>query len=424
VHDGSSKRFGSLGPFVFFCVLFLLHSAVVPLPPTAAPTPPPPSHAPTAPPATSSRLSQRATEILDFFVLGAEKTKDAALHTVNGTVVEEEELLDRKKREESVRNWSKEQQTQLEDGLKTRAGRELNPQDWDEVAATVVGKTGVECCDRYRFVMAALQKKRPPMPTQATTPPPPLPSVQRSSGLTGLLSSLFGASGVFAEPLEHASLSVQAGAVFSSRAPVLIAADAPFGDVISALSAGSPVLFAPPQLREVSVQAALGVILNHAVYSPLIASVALQDDSKQTIVVLPANATARDVLQKFAIENVLHVHIQSVGDLSRIARSISREEALKYVRGIVDKVHLPRVATKVSLLAEELLISALRILSLTTEPLQVGERVLSWELIEHAGLKLVLSCLKQPVGVFLSKTDSLTSIDVPMRAILKPFLVK
>jgi hypothetical protein len=97
-----------------------------PAPPSISPSPPappsaPPPSAPSAPPTTPaappslpsslppSRLSQRAADIFSFFVDTTEKTKEVARQVL----VEEDELLDRKQREESVRNWSKDQQSKV-----------------------------------------------------------------------------------------------------------------------------------------------------------------------------------------------------------------------------------------------------------------------------------------------------------------------
>ncbi len=333
--------------------------------------------------------------MLDLFYT-AEKT------LVDRAVVEEDELLDTKLREHSVRNWSKEQQQKLEEGLRLRAGRALGPEEYDEIAMNVVGKTGVECFDRYNYLVALQKKNRPPAPQTPAAAPS-----SRTSGLTGLFSSLFASVAssssaaaappppVFQEPLERAS-SVAAVAVFSSVAPIIFTQqETTLSELKASLLLGVPVLLGNCQ---VSVE---------AVVRSMLTGRESIDDTSQHFVSLPATASARDVLLKFANENVLHVHIQAIDDATRVARSISRSEALRFVRSVQGDVNVTAAANpSISLFQEELLVSALRILTLTPNTVVCGERTISWELVEQAGIQKTLDGLKQPLQQFLVATGT------------------
>jgi hypothetical protein len=238
--------------------------------PTSAPTPlpsdvtgAPAGHrpAPAAPNASrlSGRVSDKAWEVLT-------SVKDTLLNQADKTVIASDELMDQRARALSVKNWTKEQQAQLEEGLKKHAGQELTPAVWDEVAASVEGKTGVECFDRYCMVVAALKKRgdatRPPPPAEAAKQPAP------PAGIAGIFSSLFGAvkhaisAPYFADETLEAAAQAPAAAVFNTVAPAVFQLTDPLASVIAAVGKGSPVLLWDAAAQKVSRMFATVCFLN------------------------------------------------------------------------------------------------------------------------------------------------------------------
>ncbi len=210
-------------------------------PPGHRPAPPPPAGAPLAP-SNASRLSGRVSEKAWEVLTGV---KDALLSQADKTVIESDELMDQRARALSVKSWSKEQQAQLEEGLKKHAGEELTPATWDDIATGVEGKTGVECFDRYCMVVAALKKRGdarpPPPPEPAKQPPPP-------AGLTSIFSSLFGvvrhavSAPYFADEALETAAQAPAVALFNTVAPAVFRLTDPLAGVVAAVAKGTPVL--------------------------------------------------------------------------------------------------------------------------------------------------------------------------------------
>ncbi len=221
--------------------------------PVASPTPPPPAAAPTLPSNAarlSGRVKDKAWEVLT-------SVKDTLLQQADKTVIEQDELTDQRARAISAKNWSKEQQSQLEEGLKKHATGDLTPAAWDEIATGVEGKTGIECFDRYNLVMAALKKRgdsRPPPPAEPARQP-----AASSSGLTTMFSSLFGAvktavaGTTFADAALEAATHAPAAAVFNTVAPALFRLSEPLADAVAAVTARVPVLLWDSAAQKVCV---------------------------------------------------------------------------------------------------------------------------------------------------------------------------
>ncbi len=76
--------------------------------------------------------------------------------------MQDDELEDPVARQESMRQWTMEQQHQLEEGLKAVGSGTISlaPEDWDRIAAQVTGKSGVECMDRTEYLRRLSAKKR------------------------------------------------------------------------------------------------------------------------------------------------------------------------------------------------------------------------------------------------------------------------
>jgi len=255
----------------------------------------------------------------------------------------------------------------------------------------------------------------------------------RTSGFKGLFGSLFASAAVFGEPLESSSVELSSLAAFSSVAPLAVVPESSLVELAAAVATGMPVLL---PLHQVTARTIIRAVLRQGAASIAAGSTASLggDDSKllQTFSSLPASATARDVLQKFVSEDVLHVHLQSVGDAMCVARSISRPEALRFVQSVLGPSFMSMVVEarntlplpRIHVLPEELLISVLRVLELSPEQsVACGDRILSWEMLESAGLRLVLQCLTDPLHLFLSKTRPSVLTDIPIRILLHKLIL-
>jgi hypothetical protein len=227
------------------------------------------------------------------------------------------------------------------------------------------------------------------------------------------------------EPLERAS-NASSLATFSSVAPTVMDGTGA-SELWKAALLGSPVIAGGRLVSSevlfralFSDAAALAHVCNQPEGSRSLAptfadELAAKVDHMPRAVVLPANSSARDVLARFAAENCSHVLIGGFGEPNRVARTVSRSEALRFVHSVSPVPTRRRSALEVSVLPDEMVVSVLRLLLLSRDPVVCGETVVSWDVVDAAGVAKVASMMKKPIGALLASVGA----DLPLQTVLK-----